>query len=108
MKKIMKVKPEKDTNKWFTELPAIDRVKGKELQQAREGITNRHQKAVPAIQWWFRQNHVRKSEVYKMYAQRFKSQSKAKPKPKSKSQSESKSNGDKAPSKIKEVKENGK
>ena len=94
MKKIMKVIPEKETNKWFTGLPASDRVKVKELQQYRDGITNRRQRAVPAIPWWFGKNHVWKSDVYKMYRKRFKS----KPKPKSKSK------GDKAPSKTNEVK----
>ena len=91
MTKIMKVIPEKVTNKWFTSLPAKDRVKVKELQQAREGITNGHQKRIPAMPWWFQQGWVRKSEVYKMYHTKFKSK------------------GDKKPlSKTKEVKENGK
>ena len=89
MKKIMKVIPQAETDKWFTNLPAKDRVKVKELQQIREGITNRHQKAVPALVWWHRQNHVRKSDIYKMYRNKFKSK------------------GHKAPSKTKEVKDNG-
>ena len=88
MNKIMKVIPETATDKWFKGLPAKHRVKVKELQQARMGITNRHQKAVPAMAWWSKQGWVRKSDIYKVYHDRFE---------------KSKSKGDTTPSKTKEV-----
>ena len=73
MKKIMKVIPEKVTNKWFNSLKAKDRVALKKSQMIRHGILQGVELRKTPLQWWGGLTHVAKSDVYKIHKNTYES-----------------------------------